>query len=251
MKNKYYLILVVLVVWACSPDPFIDCFSQDGSTEIRFFEVDAFEKIIIRKDIELRITYAEMQRLSVEARANIINGIELNLTDNELEIVGKELCPSGSENAPYIVHLETPNLKEIRNSSQYKVISENTLVFDTLRLDSENYNDETALANGDFELDLDLEQLIIVHAGLSDFTLTGHTNRFNLGFYSGSGRILAQGLQANQIGIYHRGFGDVHVFPLNLISGELRSTGNLILYNQPTTENLETFFTGEILYNID
>lgn len=250
MKNGIYLLIAVLF-WACSPEAIEDCFSGNGSKEIRLLEIEAFDQITIRRNIELRITYAETQSLHVEAGENIINGIDVHFNDGHLEIEAQQLCASGSKNPPYIVHLETPNLKEIRNSSQFKVISTNTLVFEELRLDSENYNDETALASGDFELDLELNKLNIVHAGLSDFHLKGTTNRLDIGFYSGSGRIFAENLLANQVGIYHRGFADVHVFPIEALQGTLTSTGNLIVYNQPDEVNIETLFEGQLIFNIE
>ncbi|GGE37859.1 DUF2807 domain-containing protein [Psychroflexus planctonicus] len=250
MKNGIYLLLAVLF-WACSPEAIGDCFTDKGEKEIQFFDVDTFEKISIRRNIALHITHAETQKVAIEADENILNGIDLKLVDGILDVEAQDLCPSGSKNPPYIVHLETPNLTEIRNASQYKVISTNQLNFDTLRLISENYNDSSALTVGDFELDLNLNQLHIIHAGISDFQLKGNTTRMNIGFYSGSGRIFAENLAAEEISIYHRGFADVHVYPVEKISGELRSTGNLILYNQPPIQNLETFFTGEILFNTE
>lgn len=250
MKNRLYIILILLI-WACSPDALLDCFTQSGNTEIRIYEVEAFDKITIRRNIELRITYAETQSLRVEAGENIINDINLTVIDGYLEVSAQDLCPSGIKNPAYIVHLETADLKEIRNSSQFKVKSTNTLVFDELKLTSESYVDSSALASGDFDLDLNLNQLHIIHAGLSDFQLKGNTTRMNIAFYSGSGRIFAEDLIVDKISIYHRGFADVHVFPLEEISGDLSSTGNLIIYNQPDIINIETLFEGQIIFNTE
>lgn len=250
MKNGIYIILVLLF-WSCSPDAVVDCFTRSGNTEIRLYEVEAFDQITIRQNIELHITHSDAVSLSIEAGNNLINNIDLNVENGHLDISAKDLCPSGRKNPAFIVHLSTPNLTEIRNASQFKVVSKNTLNFENLRIISENSNDGSALAVGDFELDVQLEKLNIIHSGLSDFSISGNTNELSIGVYSGSGRIFAEHLIANKIQIYLRGFGNVHVFPVEEIKGELRSTGNLILYNQPPIQQIETFFTGEVIFNTE
>lgn len=246
MKKGFYLV-VAFALWACSPESIVDCFTSSGSKITQVIELDNFTEITIRKNIELRISYAEQQKISVEAGRNSIDGIEFQLKNNHLEIKTEDLCASGSRNAPYIVHLETPNLTEIRNSSQFDVFSTTQLTFNELLLISENYNDELGLASGNFDLDVSLQRLQLVHAGLSEFTIRGNTNRFGIEIYSGSGRIFAENLITNQLSILHRGYGDVHVFPVENATGKLLSTGNLILHNQPQFQDIEVLFTGRII----
>lgn len=246
MKNKC-CIFVVFLYLACSPEAIEHCFTQDGSKETRAYELDEFSAITIRRNIALHITYAETQKIQVEAGKNILNDIEFNLQNGHLEIKTRDLCASGSLNAPYIVHLETPNLIEIRNSSQYKVTSTNTLEFDGLVIISENFNDENGLASGDFDLSLQVERLQLVHAGLSEFNISGEANRFSIEIYSGSGRIFASNFKANEVNILHRGFGDVHIFPIEELRGTLLSTGNLVLYNIPDYQDIEALYTGKII----
>mgnify|MGYP001071860594 CR=1 FL=1 len=248
MIKKITSLFLLFCFCSCSPDAIEDCFTSAGNTETREIELAAFDKITIRKNIELQITYSENQQISIEAGSKKLNDIILNLKEDHLEIKANDLCASGFKNPPYIIHLKTPNLKEIRNSSQFKVQSKNTLHFDELTLISENYNDNSALAIGDFNLDLNTNELFISHAGISDFYLKGTSNYLNIGFYTGSGRIFGESLVANKIDIYHRGFGDVHVFPIEEISGELLSTGNLILHNNPMHIDVDRLLTGQIIF---
>lgn len=251
MMKKWKYICILFMFYACSPESIFDCFTRSGTTETRAFEVDAFDEIIIYRNIALHLTYAENISLQIEAGDNLIDGIELDVNNGVLEIKAQDLCASGTKNPPYIVHLSTPNLGRIRNASQFKVKSTNTLKFDELTLVSENYNFSDALSVGDFELELELNKLNISHAGISDFYLSGKANHLELGIFAGTGRIFSENLHAKTCHIYHRGYGDVHLFAEEKITGELRSTGNLILYRIPETIEIKTFFTGELIFKTE
>lgn len=247
MKNTLYVLVCVLLI-SCSPEAIEDCVRGNGDLKNKTVEIDAFDKITIRPNIALYITYAEEQSLTIEAGEYILENMELNLVDGHLELVGQDLCASGSEIPPYTVYLETPHLTQIRNSSQFEVKSTNTLAFEELLLISENYNDDEALAVGDFRLDIDASKLEITHAGLSDFYVSGTCQQLSIGIFSGTGRIFAKELVAQRVGIYHRGFADVQVFPIEVVEGTLASTGNLLLYHQASTINVERLFEGQLIF---
>ena len=69
-----------------------------------------------------------------------------------------------------------------------------------------------------------------------------------LDFFSGSGRFEGESLIAQHVEIFHRGTNDIFVNPQLSISGELRSTGNVISVTQPLIIDVEEFYTGRLIF---
>ncbi|MCK5400371.1 MAG: DUF2807 domain-containing protein, partial [Flavobacteriaceae bacterium] len=102
---------------------------------------------------------------------------------------------------------------------------------------------------GDFRLDVNLITLRIVTNNISTFYITGQTENLNVGFFAGAGRFEGENLIAQNVNIFHRGSNDMIVNPQESLTGELRSTGDLISVNQPPVVTVEQFYTGRLIFD--
>ncbi|NNF20289.1 MAG: DUF2807 domain-containing protein, partial [Flavobacteriaceae bacterium] len=71
---------------------------------------------------------------------------------------------------------------------------------------------------------------------------------FSVTIAAGDSRVEARELVTSELKINHRGSNDILVFPVNTLSGTLRGTGNVLVYNRPDTVDMEQLFTGKLIY---
>jgi hypothetical protein len=70
-----------------------------------------------------------------------------------------------------------------------------------------------------------------------------------VGFYSGDSRFEGANLIVQNIQIYQRSSNDMILNPQLSLTGEIRSTGDVILVNEPPEMSVQVFYTGQIIIN--
>lgn len=121
-----------------------------------------------------------------------------------------------------------------------------SLAFPELKLYSVDISD--GAGTGDFRLKLDTQLLYIESNNVSNFYVSGETNRLIVFFSWGNGIFNGEQLQSNSIDVYHRGSNDMTFFPIQSIVGNIYSTGDIILKNRPILPpNVMQHFTGRLI----
>lgn len=246
---KKIICIFLLLVFACSSENANDCFQTTGSTIQQEISVDNFTKILVNRNVQLILNQGPETNVIVETGDNLINDIEVVVVEDELKLTDNNTCNYVRDYKPTKVFVTAPNIREIRNSSQFEVASEGVLNYTTLKLISENFNNVDEFAVGDFRLNVDNETLSITTNNISSLYISGEVTNLSIGFYGGAGRFEGAGLNAQNISIFHRGSNDIIVNPLLSITGEIRSTGDVISINTPPIVEVEEFYTGKLLFN--
>jgi hypothetical protein len=141
-------------------------------------------------------------------------------------------------------------LEEIYSKTDRNISSNGVLSFTNLTVLSldKDADGESGAGTGDFILNINNSTLTIGNNNVSRFYLSGQTINANFNFYFGDGRIEAQNLIAQDIGVYHRGSNDMIVNPIQSVTGVLNSTGNLILKHVPIIVDVEVLYQGNVIY---
>jgi hypothetical protein len=116
-----------------------------------------------------------------------------------------------------------------------------------LTLTSENYNEDYVNV-GDFSLLIDNQDLNIISNNVSNFTITGKTNNLFAGFYAGVGKFNGENLMAQNVNLFHRGINEIIVSPTQQLTGEIRSSGNVISVNKPPIIKVKEFYSGKLIF---
>lgn len=209
----------------------------------------AFDKILVNRDVELILKQGADFEITIETGENLMNDVEAIVVDGELQLTDHNTCNYIREYGVTKVYITAPNVTKIRSSTQYDISSDGVLNYSNLELISEDFNAAGSFTVGDFRLQVNTSQLRVVANNISSFYITGQTENLFVGFYSGSGRFEAENLIAQNIAVFHRGSNDMIVNPQVSISGEIRSTGDVISKNHPETVTVETFYTGNLIFN--
>lgn len=247
MMKKFLYIVCFVLVFACDNEDASDCFQTAGTTIQNEIEVAAFNKVLIYEGVELIVREGAEQKVVIETGRNLMNDITAEVSNNQLILKDNNSCNFFRDYNITKVYVTSPNITEIRNSSQFPVRSEGTLTYPNLRLLSEDYQSDY-LNSGDFYMTVDNDELLITANGISNFYIDGSTSKLTVGFFAGDSRFEGQNLMANEVVITHKSTNDMLVYPIDIIRGSIYSYGDVVAYNQPTTVNVEELFQGKLIF---
>lgn len=241
-------ILVILMCYGCS-DSGGNCLTGPGKPTTIELEVPSFTDITVFEDIQLIIKQGIEQKVVVEGGENLVVGISGAVSSGTLVLRTNPSCQLFREYTPLIVHITTPELRNLRSSTSWPITSDGVLAFDQLNLISESFtNPETQTTDGSFDLELKSEVVHLVSNGLAQFKLRGETAELSVNLAAGDSRVEAADLRANTVRIDHRGSNDIEVFPLIKISGRIRGYGDVICYNRPEEIAITEEFRGRLRF---
>ena len=249
MKKTVYLILALLVI-GCNPKNIDDCLKTEGDTITKEFDVAVFDKVIARSRVKMFIQAGPVQQVVVETGDNLIGDVEVTVEeDGTLQVFNNNGCNILRDFAQVKVFVTSPNLVRIRNGSGYTIESIGVLDYPELLLISEDSNNEDEFnTDGDFVLQLDSENVTIANNNISNYFLSGQAENFNVRIFNGDGRVDTPNLIVQNVELLHRGSNKIIINPQQSITGELRSTGDVIAVNRPPVVEVEQFFTGRLIF---
>lgn len=248
MKH-YFIIFGLLILLACDSENANDCFQTAGNMIQQEIEVESFNRILVNRDITLIIKQATSQSVVIETGSNLINDVDVKVENNQLILTDNNTCNYVRDFGITKITVNTPTLTEIRTSTQYTVSSDGTLSFENLTLISENFNVPGLFTVGDFDLQVNSNNLNVLSNGLSSYYLNGTVNNLVLSFFAGDGRFEGENLMAQNIEVFHRGSNDMVVNPQQSITGSIVATGNVIAKNEPPIIEVEELFNGRLIFN--
>jgi len=245
--KKIVLLIILSFVFSCNSEDVNDCFQNAGTIIQIEYMLNDFDKITVFERSQLIISEGPYS-VMLETGENLVNDIDVKVIDGRLIIENGNSCNITRDYGITKVFVSAPNLIEIRNSSGLSVVGRNTLSFPNLTLLSEDLEEEDAFhIDGDFELNLDVENLSITQNGLSNFFLTGNVTNLDLNFLFGDARFEGRNLIVQNADVYHRGTNDIIINPQLSLTGSLLSTGDMIVVNTPPILNVEELYLGQLI----
>ncbi len=240
--------LLVLLVFACNSEDANDCFQTSGSIIQQEVTIGAFTKILVNRDIELILTEGSEFKVIIETGKNLMNDVKAIVVEDVLQLTDNNICNYIRDFGITKIYVTAPNIREIRSSTQYEISSQGILNYSNLSLISEDFNAPDSFTVGDFRLTINSTRLRVVANNISFFYISGQVENLSIGFFAGASRFEGRNLIAQNVDVFHRSSNDMVVNPQQSITGELRSTGNLIAVNQPPIVTVEQFYTGQLIF---
>ena len=246
MRTVFYT-LVLLVTLSCDKEDAWDCIQTAGAPAVQVLNVEAFERILVNRDIKLVVKQGHDYKVEIQTGENLLNNISVLVVDNQLQLTDANNCNYVRDFGLTKMIVTTPILKEIRSSTQYLTASEGVLNFESLALVSENFN-SNYLSSGDFKLTIDTQSLSVVANNLSSFNISGTVETLTIGFYAGLCEFKGTDLVAQHVKIFQRSSHDITVNPQQSLSVDIRSVGDVISVQRPPVVELEQYYTGQLLF---
>lgn len=248
MKKLLYIVIVTVLL-SCNAKVMPDCLQNAGPIIQMEFDVDAFSKIIVFERVQLILKEAPEQRIVVETGEYMRDEILVNVVDDQLILRNNNGCNISRDYGITKIYVSAPNITEIRSSTGLPVLSEGVLNYPNLTLVSEDFEAEGLYhTDGDFRLDVNCTNLNVTNNNLSHMFLSGKVENLVIGFYSGNSRFEGRDLIAQNIKIFQRSSNDMILNPQASLSGEIRSTGNVIVVKEPPIVDVQTYYTGRLIF---
>lgn len=251
MVARYGIFLAIMVVLAsCNGENAPDCFQNAGDIGREIVEVSDFKNITVYENVQLILRQGSPLKVEVETGEYLRNEVEVKVVDDRLLLRDTNDCNFTRKYGLTKVFVTAPNIVEIRSSTGLDILSDGILAFSGLTLVSESFNDPDAgYTSGEFNLELDTQNLTIVSNGISFYNLRGRTVNFNIMFAAGDSRLEAEALMADNISFNHRGSNDMRLNPLESLKGTLRGTGDVVSFNRPAIVEVERLYKGELIFS--
>ena len=248
MKRIFILVFLVGLI-GCNSDSAWDCIKTEGSITQESLVLPGFTKIETGKGVQLIVEQGVEQKVILETGENLRSDVKVYVKDSVLHAEETFSCNYVRDYAVTKIFVTSPNITQIRNGSAFTVESSGVLSYPNLSLLSEDSDIQGDIyTNGDFKLQLDVENLSIVSNNISNFYITGTAEKAFVGFYSGSGRFEGKNLIVQELRIYQRSTNKMFVNPQQSIKGEIRGIGDVISYYQPALVEVEEYYTGELIF---
>ena len=247
MKYFFKYILILTLIISCDSEDAGDCFQTAGKMIQQEISVESFEKIIINERISLIIKEGPIQKIVIETGENLINDIKIEVSNNQFTASNHNKCNFVRDYELTKIFITAPNITEIRNSSNLKVISDGILTYPSLNLISEDYLLDY-LNVGDFNIEVNNTTTRIVSNGISNFYIHGTTTNLNIFFAAGDSRFEGKTLIATNVQVTNKSSNDILVNPQNKIEGAIFSLGNVIAFNRPTIINVIEHYKGKLIF---
>ncbi|RKS56131.1 putative autotransporter adhesin-like protein [Gillisia mitskevichiae] len=249
MKKLVFLILSTFLLSSCDAEDAPGCFKKAGDIVQDEVSVDTFNEIIVYEQVKLYIQQGPVRKVVIETGENLRKDVSVEVIDNRLSIRNGNSCNLVRDYELTKVYVTIPDLTWLQNSSGSAIETIGTLKLDELWLRSVNQeNDLSIHTDGDFILELDVENLRITNDNVSNYFLSGKAENFDVFFAAGDSRLDASNLIVQKYEIFHRGTNKMIVFPVESIKGELRSSGNVKAKNRPPVVDVEEYYTGRLIF---
>ena len=241
--------LLFLLLTACNGEQVPDCFQNSGELVREELALEPFDRLIVYELVKVVLQFGPEQKVELETGEYLRDEVEAVVTDGRLELRNHNNCNLFRPYGQTTFYITVPELKEIRSSTGYPIVSEGSLPFEALSLYSESFNNlDTGTTDGSFDLDLQVQSLTIVANGIAYFKLRGSATTMRLTIAAGDSRIDAKDLTAQRLIVNHRGSNDMLVTPVQSIQGVIRGTGDVLCFSRPDTVVVDILYRGQLLF---
>ncbi len=244
------LLFVVLFFFGCNGESAPDCLQNSGDLIRKEVSLPNFDKITVFENVALVLKQGDVQKVEIATGEYLHDEISTTVEGNRLLLKDTNDCNYFREYGLTTVYVTSPDITEIRSSTGWPIKSDGILGYESLTLLSESFNNpDSETTDGEFDLEVDTQNLGVVVNGIAYFKLKGDTENLRLTIAAGDSRIEAENLTAQNVSLNHRGSNDMFVNPKLSISGTIRGTGDVISSNRPDTVAVEELYKGRLVFN--
>ena len=245
--KKIFILLTFILLASCDKVDTGDCFQKAGTTITQELDVPDFTKVTVQKNIRLVLKYGPTQKVEVRTGENLMPEIIGTMDGDRLILTNENECNFLRDYNITVVTVTSPNLFEVRNSSQNTITSLNTLEFSYLFLvvsgDRFKY-----LPIGNYDITVACKNLNIWANGIATIKVSGTTDNLNVNFSDSDPRFLGQHLIAKNVSVSNTSTNDMHVYATEKIEGNIYRLGDVYCYNKPAIVNVTEHYTGRLIF---
>lgn len=205
-----------------------------GDVVKRSITVAAFHGIEVEGSMDVVLTQGATQSVVVEAQANLIDLLELDVSKGVWSIETKE---DYSTDKPFIVHITAPVIDKVEVDGSGDVTCNG--VFKSAAMDL------SVEGSGNITMNFQSEKASAAVAGSGDMTLTGTCTKLSVSV-AGSGDVNAKALKAADASVDIAGSGDVTLDASQRLDVSIAGSGDVNYAGKPANINRNIVGSGEV-----
>jgi hypothetical protein len=228
----------VILLSGCNNENALDCFKTTGEIIQQEVNLTHFNSIEVLDEVDVYLIHSEDQKVVIKAGINLMPKIILEVKDGLLTISNNNKCNWTRSPENPGVYIYSNDISSIAIFDFSNFFSEDTVMLNDLKI----YSDGT----GNFDMILDVDSLYIESIYISNFKFSGIANYLSLNFTDDS-QFYGGNLKSQYCEIYHKGSNRVEIYPVQSLTGALKSTGSLYYYNNPGILDITVSGSGELV----
>ncbi|MBC8319467.1 MAG: DUF2807 domain-containing protein [Bacteroidetes bacterium] len=241
-KNLLLIILLLTFLPSCKKGGVSDCFYSSGKLTMQERNIDDFNTILLKDNVNLILNKSENNGIVVEAGSNLVGGIKTEVNQNGvLEIRNDNQCNwIRSFESPINIHLNYVDFDTV----EYRSIGDITNT-DTLKTDSLWINVHEGAGKIDLKLDV-LKLYASLHYGTASIVLSG-TCGLSYVYSASFGLIDMINLESNFIYVNNRSSNDIYLRVVTNLGATIENVGNIYYAGNPPIVTLNKIGSGELI----
>jgi hypothetical protein len=246
MKAKLAAYLRQLSLWAfvlsaaCNKPEAFDCVKTSGDIVKETRIAPEFSWLMVEDNLDVYLSNEPGSTITVEGGSNLISKVRWEKTGDTLRLYNNNYCNwARSYDNPIKVTLSASQLVAIVHNGFGKIQSLNQLHLPSMTL-------FVLEANGDVTMDVKADYLYFYTNCSPTARFTGEASQF--GVWSREfGKVLAEGLVAQECHITNASANEIRVFPIKKLSASIEQSGNIVYYHEPETIEQRITGTGKLI----
>lgn len=232
-KSVVYFLLITTLLFQCG----LNFKRGNGKIDRIEYDINAFEKVIIGGNYELKLIHAEACKVAVETDQNLLRYINVELHDGKLNINNVHNL-KGSRSILVEVYYQT--LDQVHSTGNSKISHEGILEVENLRV---GLSGAGAI---DLEINTDLVKVDMSGAGV--VVLSGETRRQEA-HISGAGGLMAENLRSKECYVHLSGLGGASVYVTEKLEASITGIGGITYAGNPNMIEKQVTGLGKIQRN--
>lgn len=245
--NSYIWMVFALILFGCDSENAWDCVQKPGTKILFEIPVEEFHSVTVQDHVDLVLIQDTLTRVKIETGKNLANNIQLSTVNGMLHIEEKSTCNILKNRSNTTVFIYANELYTIRNASTGTVKNEGIWRQNKVNLIAENYLNPSYRNNGEFYMNLEVQELNVLTNGHSFLKLEGSAEKASISFYTGNTRLDASTMPIQEIEVYHLGTNHMLLYPVQAIRGEILNTGDVRIYNVPPIVEVDEKYLGSLV----
>ena len=233
------------MVESCKKSPFTCEFSKRKTTKL--IDLQDFDTIEVNPLIRLKVYDSTINKMQIKVSKDVWKNIEYKIVNRKLILTNHTDCLIENQDAIADIELYVDSVNCLISNTDLTISSENVWQFDHLHIICEN-NQIGTNNIADFDLKVQINDLKISANGTSIINICGNCHKLFVGFYGVNPIFNGQNLIAQKVKVYQRSDADMHIFPVQEITGDLFGYGDIYLYHRPNVINITEHYAGHIYF---